>query len=77
MQFDRSERERIRAENVNAWRGLATIRRTLEEHLPAGSVPSHEFMADFADEASVLATTLKRALTGAVMDASHLSAPHS
>jgi hypothetical protein len=63
MDYDRAERERLRAEYCKAWRAIRMIRAALEERVPKGTIPEQEFLADFPDEAAVLVTALSKALT--------------
>ena len=63
MNYDRAERERLRLEYTKAWRAMRMIRAALEEHAPEGTIPEQEFLTDFPQEAAVLVTALRRALT--------------
>jgi hypothetical protein len=66
MDYDRAERERLRAEYCKAWRAIRMIRAALEEHAPKGTIPEEGFLTDFPEEAAVLVTALRRALTQGV-----------
>lgn len=66
MHYERTERERMREQIRKAWQAMATIRETLEQHVPNGAMPSQEFLADFSDEATILVATLKQTLANRV-----------
>ena len=63
LNADQAERDRLRGEYCKAWRAINTIRAALEEHLPKGTVPEQEFLADFPEEAAVLVAAFKRIMT--------------